>query len=208
MKTKNGIIISISNSKLGGFIPSINLPPLATCRADAPCKKECYACKGNYRYQTVKNSMLNNLDKYEELGNVFFDDVIDFLSNGLITYKFFRWHSAGDIVNANYLNGVIKVANACPSTKFLIFTKKFYLINNYLENGGTIPENLSIVFSAWGADFVLDNPYNLPVAFVDFGDSKKTGIIPVTALRCRGNCQTCLTCWNIKAGQATVFKKH
>ena len=27
MKTKNGLTISLSNQKLGGFIPSVNLPP-------------------------------------------------------------------------------------------------------------------------------------------------------------------------------------
>ena len=39
--------ITISNtiSKLGGFIPSINLPAGKTCRADAPCQKGCYAKK-------------------------------------------------------------------------------------------------------------------------------------------------------------------
>ena len=31
--------VSNTNSKLGGQIYSINLPPVVTCRADAPCFK-------------------------------------------------------------------------------------------------------------------------------------------------------------------------
>ena len=48
------ITISTTNSKLGSFIPSFNFPPIVTCRKDAPCKKMCYACKGNFMFKNVK----------------------------------------------------------------------------------------------------------------------------------------------------------
>ena len=46
--------ISITNSKLGAKIPALNLPALKTCRAGAPCRKGCYALKGNWLYANVK----------------------------------------------------------------------------------------------------------------------------------------------------------
>ena len=54
---KNSINISTTNSKLGGTIPSINLPAGLTCRADAPCQKGCYAKKGNWIFKNVKESL-------------------------------------------------------------------------------------------------------------------------------------------------------
>lgn len=209
MKTKNGLTISLSNQKLGSFIPSVNLPPIITCRACAPCAKNCYACKGHFIYKNVKQSHADNLTAYRTNKDGYFQDVIDFLKNGLVTYKFFRWHSSGDIVDADYFAGVVKVAEICKDTRFLIFTKKFEIVNEFLENnGGELPCNLSVVFSAWDKDFDVPNPYALPVAYVDFKDKDKNAEIPVTAFRCKGNCENCLTCWNIHKGQATVFNQH
>lgn len=106
------------------------------------------------------------------------------------------------------MRGVVKVANECKETRFLLFTKKFEIINEFLANGGEIPQNLAVVFSAWDKDFSVENPYNLPVAYVDFKDKERNAEIPLTAFRCGGNCEKCLTCWNIHKGQATVFNQH
>ena len=160
--------ISKTNSKLGGFIPSINLPAGKTCRADAPCQKGCYAKKGNFLYKNVQQSLTNNLLVYLNDSNDYFNQIINELNNGDIVYKFFRWHSSGDIVDKNYLLWVIKVAEALPQTKFLCFTKKFDLINDYLKDNNYIPDNLKIVFSAWDKDFKVENPFNLPVTYVRF----------------------------------------
>ena len=66
------IHISTQNRKLGMTIPSINLPAITTCRANAPCKKGCYACKGTFLYSTVQKSMQNNLDIYKTSPKAYF----------------------------------------------------------------------------------------------------------------------------------------
>lgn len=208
MKTKTGVTISTSNSKLGGFVPTVNLPPIVTCRKGAPCARQCYACKGNFRFPSVRASLENNLQVYRNSANGFFGDIVDFLKNGLVTYKFFRWHSAGDIVDGNYFLGMVATAKKCPDTKFLAFTKKFEIVNDFLSSGSVIPENLVIVFSAWDKSFAVPNPYNFPVAYVDFCDNAQNPEIPVTAFACKGACDKCLTCWQLKQGQATVFHQH
>ncbi len=204
MKT---IKISRTNSKLGTMIPSINLPAALTCRADAPCKKGCYALKGNWLYDNVKKSLQNNLDAFIEDPDNYFNQIIEQL-NGDVVYKFFRWHSSGDIVNETYLKGIIRVAKELPFTKFLCFTKKFNLVNNYLDSGEEIPSNLKIVFSAWDNTFKVENPYNLPVTYVFFKDSTKNADIPEFAIPCIGDCQHCKSCWSLEKGQSVVFKKH
>lgn len=59
-------------SKLGIGIGTVNLPAVTTCRSDAPCKKGCYACKGNFTYSNVKSSLQINLDAFVEDADRFF----------------------------------------------------------------------------------------------------------------------------------------
>lgn len=198
--------ISTTNSKLG-LIPSVNLTPIITCRKECPCAKDCYATKGRFRFQNVKDSMSHNLTEYLAHPEQYFADIKHAINNGMVSYAYFRWHASGDFVDANYFNGVVKVALDLPNTSFLAFTKKFEIVNEFIHNGGTIPANLHIVFSAWGDDFKVDNPYHFPVAHVRF-KNKENKSIPASASECSGDCTTCLQCWNIKSGQAVVFNKH
>lgn len=200
--------ISLKNSKLGGAIPSINLPPLQTCRENAPCAKLCYARKGNWTYNNVKKSHLDNLEHFNTNPANFFDEIIKTLNNGDIIYRFFRWHSSGDIPNLTYLMGMVKVARECPQTKFLAFTKKFELVNMYLSIYVELPSNLKIVYSAWNKNFEVPNPYNLPVTYVMFKNEEDNPQIPEFAIPCIGKCYECKSCWSLQKGQSVVFKQH
>lgn len=200
--------ISLTNSKLGAAIPSVNLPAGVTCRADAPCQKGCYAKRGNWNYKNVKTSLENNFNVFKNDPKAYFDDIISQLNNDDITYKFFRWHSSGDIVNLEYLKGIIRVAESCPQTKFLCFTKKFNLVNMYLEFNPNIPSNLKIVFSAWDNTFKVNNPFNLPVTYVNFKDKTRNADIPEFAIPCVGKCYQCKACWTLERGQSVVFNQH
>ena len=112
--------VSNTNSKLGGQIYSINLPPVVTCRADAPCFKGCYACKGNWLFPNVKNSLQYNLEAYKSNPTLFFESVA--AQTALV--RFCRWHSSGDIVDMQYFEGMCKVARKNRETHYLCFTKK------------------------------------------------------------------------------------
>lgn len=207
MKKNLNVNISTSNSKLGGFIPTLNLPAVVTCRCDAPCRKTCYACKGNFSYANVKASHLNNLEQFIKTPERFKNDILYFLNNGLISYKFFRWHSSGDIINNDYFLMMVEIAKRTPQTKFLCFTKKYEIVNDFLSGGGTIPKNLAIVFSAWDESWIFDNPYNLPVAYVRFKKGLNSNI-PNTANECGGLCSQCQKCWHLKNGDSVVFNQH
>ena len=62
--------ISTTVSKLGASIPTVNLPPIITCRPDAPCAKcaeeggGCYTLRGHFIYPNVKKSLQNNRQYY------------------------------------------------------------------------------------------------------------------------------------------------
>lgn len=199
--------ISNAVSKLGIGIGTINLPAVSTCRADAPCRKGCYACKGNFTYKTVKSGLQKNLDAFIEDPNKFFNILHNQLE--MIPYKFFRYHSSGDIVNERYLEGMCWLARKHKGTQFLCFTKKYELVNKYL-NSHRKPKNLVIVLSNWG-EWVCDNPHNLPTAWVEFG-TETDKLIPENSIKCHGKCAECINtsehCWRIQKGESVYFHKH
>lgn len=197
--------ITISNKieKLGSMIPSVGLPPVVTCRKDAPCFAKCYARKGNYRFPSVKNALAENLNAYREDPEYFFDYIA--LHSRLVC--FFRWFHAGDIVDDSFLEGMVKVAKKNPNTRYLAFTKKFDIVNRYLDSGRKLPQNLKIVFSGWGASFKVLNPYNFPTAFVRFEEGDNSHI-PPKAFKCSGDCSNCQMCWLLKKGQSVEFHEH
>lgn len=94
------LTISLTNSKLGAQIPSVSTLPACSCRPDAPCRFGCYARKGKYGIGNVQASLRKNYDIYMQNPRSFFEQIVRFLTGGLVTYKYFRWHSAGDIVDA------------------------------------------------------------------------------------------------------------
>ena len=202
--------ISTSVSKLGESIPTVNLPPIITCRPDAPggkCAKEgggCYAMRGHFTLPRIKNRLMENLKAYRENPKLFFE----MLAHAFDNYKYARYFSSGDIVDEQFLKGMCWVARKCKTTKFLCFTKKYELVNKYIEDGHVIPKNLKIVFSAW-RDFVPENPYNLPMTFVRFpGKVESNNLIPEKTFKCKGSCATCKKCWELKKGEVVEFKKH
>lgn len=202
------IKISTTNSKLGYQIPSISLLPQCSCRKDAPCAHGCYGKKGNFTYKAVQEAQRHNYDCYAQDGNAYFNEIISYLNDALISYKYFRWHTVGDIVDHNYLLGMIKVASKCKQVKFLCFTKKFDIVNDYVAHGGKIPNNLKIVFSAWHKAFKVDNPFDFPVAYVFFRKEELNPNIPEMAIPCGGHCPECLACWSLKKGQSVFFNQH
>lgn len=201
--------ISTSVSKLGASIPTVNLPAVLTCRADAPCAKcaaeggGCYAMRGHWITTAVKNRLMENLKAYRENPKLYFN----MIAERFHMFNYCRWHSSGDLVDMDYLRGMCWVARKCPQSKMLCFTKKFEIVNQFLAEGHKIPKNLVIVFSCWD-NFIPENPYNLPMTYVKFRDEKRNQNIPKDAIPCVGKCDKCLGCWNLKKGGGVYFKKH
>ena len=199
--------ISLGNSKCD--LPTINLPA-GGCERNGTCTKtckNCYALRGkmlmyqNTIYRDNLKEFILNSDKY-------FNDIINFLNNSVVIYKYFRFHSSGDIPNDEYFIGMIKVAKKCKNTTFLCYTKKYNIINDYLKTGGVIPKNLKLKFSAWTKNDPFDNPYNIPVAYVDFKDKSKNPELPKRTPICPGTkklCSECLFCFKYNN---IIFKEH
>ncbi len=196
------VSISPGNSKMGA-IPSVSLPACITCNPDAPCFKKCYAVRIARRYKQSKTAYQTNLDILNNNGVAYWLQV---KAAAMVT-RFFRYHVSGDIPNAEYLNNMVQLAEQLPGTNFLAFTKQYNIVNEYLNNGGTIPANLKIIFSNWGT-WKTENPYKLPVCEIIFKNSAPAENWKI----CGGNCTECacrgVGCWELKNGETIAIYEH
>jgi hypothetical protein len=199
------VYISKGNTKLGAVL-NISLPPILTCGKDVPCKKDCYAMKAWRQYPATRIAWRGNLDAYKESGDDYFDAIVNELRKSKI--KLVRWHVAGEIPDANYLAGMMRVAEQLPNKKFLAFTKKYRLIGDAEYYWYSPPTNLAIVLSAWPGYFMPEGLMRRYVVAWMRDAENPDDRIPTDALACPGNCETCMACWKLKAGQSVVFDKH
>ena len=199
------IHIARGNTKLGSVL-NISLPPGVTCRAGAPCLKDCYARKHCYAlYPGTRKAWNENLKLYQTNRTEYFAAIFKKLERARKP-GLFRWHVGGDIPDTLYLRDMIWLAHVMPTWKFLAFTKRYAMLEwNHLA----IPPNLRIVLSGWpGLPLRNDDLMRLfPVAWMR--DPKNPDErIPKTAKHCPGNCTKCGKCWALKPGESVVFDKH
>lgn len=196
------VSISTGNSKMGA-IPSVSLPACITCNPNAPCFNGCYAVKIARIYKTVTMAYDRNLNILKNDPAAYWLQV----RAAATMTKYFRYHVSGDIPDMEYFNNMVTLANDLSGTTFLAFTKQYDIINEYLNSGGVIPENLKIIFSNWGA-WKCNNPYKLPQCEVIFKGDKPADNWKI----CGGNCTECacagIGCWELKNNETIAIYKH
>ena len=193
--------ISRGNVKMGA-IPSVSLTPCVSCDPHLPCYAKCYA-RRMLRYPNVRKAWDTNLEYYRENPDGFFAD----LRQALKMSAYFRMHVGGDIPDYDYFARLCETVRQAKNCKVLLFTKKGYLVNRYIENGGKIPANLKVIFSRW-YDWRQANPYNFPETDI----YRSVTDLPKKAITCGGNCSACACrgtgCWTLKKGQTLYFAEH
>lgn len=196
------VSISQGNIKMGA-IPSVSLPACTTCNPDAPCFKKCYAVRMANRYKQTKSAYQRNLNILNNNPDLYWLQV---QASAAMT-QFFRYHVSGDIPNYEYFINMCKTAEKLPKTTFLAFTKQYTYVNQYLNLGETIPNNLQIIFSNWG-EFKCNNPHNLPTCEIIFKDHEPSKNWKI----CGGNCTECacrgIGCWELKPGETIAIYEH
>lgn len=198
------VSISPGNSKMG-MIPSVSLPAYKTCISNAPCFKICYAAKIARLRKTV-------CDAYERNYAIWRSDPMEYfkqIEDAIKMSRFFRFHVSGDIVDEEYFARMVDVAYRNQKCDILCFTKKYDIVNQYIDDGLEIPDNLHIIFSVWET-LRCKNPHNLPEAHVKLKNGLRT--YRKDAKFCNGNCANCATtergCWVLKSGEQIVFNQH
>lgn len=203
----NEISMSNNNSKTGKACLNVSMP-VCTCRADAPCKKDCYACKGCQQIAVVQGAYYRNLRLYNEDPDGFFEQVYYKVKfSGLPKV---RWFDSGDIPDYEFFDRMVKLCLKTPDTSHMAFTKQYEIVNEWIDKNGPLPKNLNILFSAWDILWQIPNPHNLGIAYVDFDDKRLNPEFPKNAFVCPGRvttCSACGVCFN-KRVKAVVFAQH
>jgi hypothetical protein len=179
------------NNKIGKT-SNISLPPVKACgKNSAHCKDLCYAAKFYRMYPDVKIAWDDNLRELISDREYYFSEVRRHLLHKQCQY--FRWHISGDIIDQDYFERMKIIAVDYSLVNFLVFTKQYNLDFN------DIPENLSVVISAWPG---LKLPkLELPFAFIGFDDENRYENV----FYCPENCETCRTCWFLKDEEKNVY---
>ena len=197
--------ISNKNSKMGE-VASVSLLPFLTCPdcCKTTCGKKCYAAKlANMRKQSLFAYAINTALVMCR-PDVFWAQV----NAAVMAVRFFRFHVSGDIINMDYFLHMIEIAKNNPYTEILVFTKRYSVVNEWIDKNGKLPENLHILFSGW-KDLDPINPHNLPETNVIL---KGEETFPENWKICGGNCFNCacrgLGCWKAAAGEVIAFHEH
>jgi hypothetical protein len=212
LATKSGeISLSNHNSKTGSCCNNLAFPT-CTCREDAPCKASgCYCMKGRQAMCNVVAAYVRNLMIYNNDHDDFWEQVKFKIKHNPL--PLFRWFDAGDILDYEFFCGMVDLAKAFPNIRFMSFTKKYDIVNEWLATNGDLPKNLNIIFSAWHIGWKVNNPYGMPVAYVDFKDQTLNPQFPKGITGCPNQsdktitCSMCQKCWSKKV-KAVVFKQH
>lgn len=197
------LCVSSGNGKIGR-IKNISVAPLITCHGICgACADHCYDIKADLQYPEVMKARARNTVLLRENPMEFFVQALRAAKGQ--KKNLFRWNVGGEIDSLTHFHIIVKVAEMVPNTDFLIFTKRHYLVNGFVDRYGKLPSNLKLVFSFWPG-MTMDNPHNFPVSCPYPTERPKTWIA------CLGNCEKCASlkigCWTASAGDTIGFHYH
>ncbi len=182
------LCISTGNRKIGRVM-NVSLPPILSCANCAGCSKLCYDIKACLQYpNTVIDARMRNFSVLIRDRERYFS-VIEQAISRRRKNKFFRWHVAGDIVDADYFQHMVDIAAKHPDFVFWTYTKNYKVVNSWVAEHGreSIPANFAVMFSEWRG-MPMDNPHGFPEFKVVFKDEVKP-----SGFYCPGNCDVCKT---------------
>jgi len=180
-------VVSEGNKKIGDTL-NVSLAPVLTCKNCSGCMKYCYDIKAVMAYRNVLNARAKNTALFLECPEKYFDDIERAIEKRKAN-KSFRWHVSGDIPTVDYFDNMVRIARKYPEWKFWTYTKAYDIVNTWcaLHGKGSIPGNLSVMFSEWKG-MTMVNPYGFPEFRVVMKNDEK----PVGVRWCPGNCNKCI----------------
>ena len=163
----------------------------------------CYACKGNYCFQNVKDAHARRMAglSHPQFVEAFILVLNTLYERGKKTYVYrtritkenrFRWHDSGDIQSVEHLRMINEIAKATPKIRHWIPTREYGMVNEFLKTN-KFAFNLTVRMSAvMIGDEFKKQPMGLPSSTVGV----KTAKSQCPAYTQGGACQDCNRCWD------------
>ena len=211
--------ISLENDKIGKCF-SFNLSIEYTCRHDCECwtKGICYACGGCYLYPDNQAMYSENVNFINSHSTAEIIGAWQVAINRYPNYKAWRFFTIGDIPNSRFIDAMAMIATRNPDMRFWAYTKKYRLVNSWIDKHGDLPENMVILYSHWrnsdGTYFPMGNPHNMPTSeFIPAGHESETEhithICPCSDPNSTEHCENCEhACYTLKPGESMALLEH
>lgn len=123
-------MVSVNTSTKGNtFCEKMAKNPNSIC-------SKCYAT----RYENLRPNLKQAFDKNLILLDKDYEP--EFLNHRIV-----RLHSFGELHNKTHFMNFIKLARFNVGTTFALWTKRKEIVQRYLNEGGTIPSNLVLIYS-------------------------------------------------------------
>jgi len=165
------------------------------------CSK-CYALKGRYPTSVVQQAMEK---RFNSLRHPKWVDAISFLIS-CTSDAYFRWHDSGDLQSVRHLDNIVRVADRLPHVQFWLPTREYNIVFRYIQDGGHIPDNLTVRLSS----HMIDGP--APESLARRLGVQVSGVTTTPEFTCPsrqyGNtCGPCRACWDRSIFNIT-YKQH
>lgn len=201
--------------KMPGF--SWDLPAF-TCKRGSILREipgtVCWRCYGRRGHLIGRTVLTAQMSRLEGLEHPQWCEAMAYLIRQSDSVGYFRWFAIGDIQSVEHLAQICEVCERTPDTQHWLPTHEPFLVGEYLDSGGRIPDNLVVRISADYIESAHTTPtFGLntstvhrfpgePVPIPALGSSRKASIeckaYTRRVQRRSGfihNCGKCRACW-------------
>lgn len=195
--------------------------PAVTCKTGAKLAKikgsvcnNCYALKGAYSWNNVKNAYQTRLEQYNDNRNAWINTMVKTieleakrqLKQGH-NQAYFRWFDSGDLQSFQMLSDIIMVIYNTPNVKHWLPTREVKILSDYVNCGMRIPKNVTIRLS----DMMIDIDIELTKQLKESGILQSGVTMDENKANCasfkqHGKCLECRACWDSNA--KIYYLKH
>jgi len=152
----------------------------------------CYALKGRYRFNNVKQALARRL---ASLGHPDWVKAMTVLIKGQAVH---RWHDSGDIQSVEHLKAIFEVCKNTAETRHWLPTREARFLR--LMDPEVVPKNLLIRFSS----HMMDQG---PVTWWPWTSTVSTTTKTCPAKDQGNECKSCRACWSREVPNVT-YPKH
>lgn len=162
----------------------------------------CYALKGRYAFENVQDCLERRFNSLTD------KRWIDAMTTAILNKEksgHFRWHDSGDLQGVWHLQMIVEVCRRTPSIKHWLPTREYAIVRKYIDEGGQIPDNLTVRLSALMVDGPAPESLAKRLGIQVSGASESAFTCPATYQA--NKCGSCRACWDRDTFNIT-YKKH